>query len=349
MRKEKKKKTMIVAIGLLVAIVGVCIAWKGYRYYNASVVDLGMQKKEILYIPTGATYQTVKDSMNRRGWIADEDVLDRMAGLMSYTGKVKPGRYEIENGMSARSLLNMLRSGNQKPVRITFNNIRTVDKLASVVSRHLEADSTDLVAAMTDEAVVREMGLNSETRLVIYLPDTYEIWWNTSPEDFVERMKKEYDTFWTEERRAKAEEIGLTPTEVSILASIVEEETNKADEYPIIAKIYLNRLKQNWPLQACPTLKYAMGDMTIRRVLKRDMEIDSPYNTYKNRGLPPGPIRIPSKTVIDAVLNPAEVDYMFMCAKADGSGRHSFARTQAEHNRNAEEYHRLLDGRRIYR
>ena len=201
---------------------------------------------------------------------------------------------------------------------------------------------------MNDSTWCDSLGFTRETIPALFIPNTYEIYWNVSPERFMARMKQEYNRFWTEERRKKAEALGLTPVEVSTLASIVEEESAVADEYPTIAGLYLNRLKAGMPLQADPTVKFAAGDFALQRILDKHLAIDSPYNTYKYAGLPPGPIRIPSIRAIDAVLNPAHHRYFYMCAKEDFSGRHNFAATLAEHNRNANRYRAELNRRKIY-
>ena len=196
--------------------------------------------------------------------------------------------------MSNNQLINLLRSGRQTPVKVTFNNIRTKQQLAGQIAARIEADSTKFISYLNDDAFLNQFDLNTETALVLFIPNTYELWWTSSSESFMKRMHNEYTKFWNQKRLDKAKTIGLTPVEVSILASIVDEETIKTDEKPVVAGLYLNRLKKGIPLQADPTVKYALGDFTIQRILKKDLEINSPYNTYKNRGLPPGPIRIPS-------------------------------------------------------
>ncbi len=350
--RRKKKFTlsrlhMVVVAFVAVVIIAACVV--ALNFLKKPVLDLHEEETETLYVPTGSTFDDVVGLLNLKGWLVGEDNFKRMAALMNYPEHVRAGRYTLRDQMTARELVGLLRSGNQTPVNVTFNNVRTMDRLASVCSRNLEADSLDLLTSLMNDSLVAEMGFTRETFPAMFVPNTYRFHWNTTGDEFVRRMKKEYDAFWTDERLRKADSLGLSPVEVSTLASIVEEETNKLDEYPIIAGIYLNRLRIGMPMQACPTLKYAMGDFTVRRILKKDEEIDSPYNTYKNTGLPPGPIRIPSIAVIDSVLNAADHKYLFMCASADGSGRHRFARTNAEHQRNAEEYQRELNRRKIYR
>ncbi len=345
LRVSRLHMVVFVVIGLVVVLVAV----KALRFLRSPVIDLKESEKELLYIPTGSTLDDVVGLLNLKGWLSDEETFRQMAGLMNYEDHVHAGRYTLRNKMSARDAVQLLRSGQQTPVNMTFNNVRTLDRLASLCSRNLEVDSAMLMQVLLDDSLTSRLGFTQATLPAMFIPNTYQLNWNTSPSDWLTRMHKEYNAFWTEARLHKADSIGLTPTEVSTLASIIEEETNKADELPIIAGIYLNRLRIGMPMQACPTLKYAMGDFTVRRILKRDEEIESPYNTYKYRGLPPGPIRIPSIAAIDAVLNAADHKYLFMCASADGSGRHRFATTNAEHQRNAQEYQRELNRRKIYR
>ncbi len=348
-RKRLTVSKLRIAIFLIASafIVAGCVA--ALRILQRPVVDLHGAQTELLYIPTGATYDDVCQLLQLHSWLADEALFSTVAKLMNYPSHVKPGRYRIEHGMTARDLINRLRSGTQEYINLTFNNLRTLPQLAAVVSHYLETDSASLLRAMTDPEIVAQYGFTQQTIPALFVPNTYQFRWNTSAAEWMQRMKREYDKFWTPEREHKADSLGLTRVEVSTLASIIEEETNRRDELPIIAGIYLNRLRLKMPLQACPTLKFALGDFTIRRILKRDQEVESPYNTYKHLGLPPGPIRIPSIVAIDAVLDAASHKYLFMCASADGSGKHRFARTNAEHQRNAEEYQRELNRRKIYR
>jgi UPF0755 protein len=244
----------------------------------------------------------------------------------------------------------MLRSGRQIPVKVTFNNIRLNTQLSGAVTQNIEADSASLMALLTDSAYLAEQfKLTPQTILSLCIPNTYEFFWNTSAKGFLDRMAKEHERFWTESRREKARNAKLTPLQVTILASIIEEETQMDSEKPIMAGVYINRLNHGMLLQACPTLKYALGDFTIRRVLNRHMKTESPYNTYIHAGLPPGTICIPSIASIDAVLNYSKHDYLFFSAKEDFSGYHHFARTLQQHNRNSEAYKRELNKKKIYR
>lgn len=339
----KKAVWTIVIVGLFLA----GIAGAGYYYFfrksNTRVTDDG-----IVFIRPGDSFEQVVRTLQQRGYIKNIFTLRKAAELKNYPDHIKPGRYRIKNGMNNNCLIGMLRSGEQEAVRFTFNNIRTLPDFAGVLSRQLGIDSAAFMQIASDREYIRKMGFTPENFIGMFIPNTYHIYWNTDPEDFMERMQKEYRKFWTEERLEKARKADLSPMDVIILASIVEEETNRTEEYPVIAGVYINRLRKNWKLEACPTLKYALGDFSLKRILDKHMETDSPYNTYKNTGLPPGPVRMPSIQVVDAVLNYKHHDYMFFCAKSDFSGTHHFSRTLREHNRHAAEYHKALNRMKIY-
>jgi UPF0755 protein len=295
-----------------------------------------------LYIPTGADFEQVKDSLYLNGLIVNKQSFEWWATHKGYPEHVKPGRYLLKNGMSNRQLCNILNGGLQTPVRVTFNNMRDVAMLAGRVSQQIEADSVEIVSYLTDDEHLTELGFTQQTIPALFLPNTYEFYWNTSAAQFVAKMKKEYDSYWNAERLNKAKEIALSPVQVSTLASIVDKETNKTDEMARIAGVYLNRLRNGWLLQADPTLVFALGDFGLKRVLNVHKEVESPYNTYKYTGLPPGPICIPSLASINAVLNAEKHNYYYFCAKDDFSGYHVFAKTLTEHNRNAQKYQRAL-------
>ena len=270
-----------------------------------------------------------------------------LAEYRKYPANMKSGYYAIESGMNNNTLLNRLRLGQQTPVRITFNNIRLIDELASRLSSQLMIREEGLLSFLQDEKRCESLGFNTTTVKTMFIPNTYEVYWNIPVDKLMERMKREYDVFWNDNRLNKAKVLRLSPVEVSILASIVEEETAMLDEYPVVAGLYINRLYKGMLLQADPTVKYAAGDFSLRRILNRHKEVDSPYNTYLYAGLPPGPIRIPSISGIDAVLNFTKHNYLYMCAKDDFSGRHNFAVTLSEHNRNALKYQAELNRRGI--
>ena len=275
------------------------------------------------------------------------DFFKLLANFRKYPENMKSGRFAIEPGMDNNTLLNRLRRGQQAPIRLTFNNIRLLSDLSDRLSEQLMIGNDELISIIGDESYYKSLGFDSQTIKTMFIPNTYEVYWNIQADKLIERLKREYDAFWTDERRKKAENIRLTPIEVSILASIVEEETAVPDEYPVVAGLYINRLYKSMPLQADPTVKYAVGDFSLKRILNIHLEVDSPYNTYLYGGLPPGPIRIPSIRSIDAVLNHSQHNYLYMCAKEDFSGRHNFAVTLSEHNNNAKKYHAELNRRGI--
>ena len=256
----------------------------------------------------------------------------------------EPGHYTVPAQIGDRELIERLKFGYQTPVRITWNNyVRTREDLASKVTNHLLMDSATLMQYLEDETFLAPYGLNKETSRCLFIPNTYEVYWNISPEGLFQRMQKEYNYFWNAERRAKADSIGLTPIEVAIIASIVEGESHNPNEMPIIASLYINRVRKGMPLQACPTVKYAVGDFKLRRVLYRHLAVDSPYNTYKYPGLPPGPIRCPSPTTLDYVLNAPKTDYLFMCANPELNGTHIFSSSYGNHAAAALQYRHTMD------
>jgi UPF0755 protein len=321
------------------------------HYYNriyAPNVDLEGGEDVYLYIPAGSDYQAVMDLIAGEGFIRNTASFDWLARKKNYPNHVNPGRYRLRDKMNNNRLINMLRSGRQEPVRLVFNNIRVLERLAGVVSRQIEADSASISDLLKDEEFLASLGLSRESVTGIFLPNTYEVYWNTSAEQFIRRMLREYERFWDRERRARAESIGLSPPEVMTLASIVDEETMIDDEKPVIAGVYMNRLNRGIRLQADPTVKFANGDMNMQRVLKVHLEKDSPYNTYRYAGLPPGPIRVPSVSAVEAVLNYQRHDYLYFCARDDFSGYHVFARTLDQHNKNARSYQNALNRRKIY-
>lgn len=264
-----------------------------------------------------------------------------------YNPDTRKGYFELKGTTSIYRAARKLAAGSQTPITFTFNNLRLIDQLVERIDQTLYMPADSIEALLKDKELCAEYGFDTRTIIAMFLPDTYEFYWTVSPERFMERMHQYYEQFWNDERKRKAQRIGLTPVEVSTLASIVEEETTKSDEMPIVAGLYINRLRRNIPLQADPTVKYAVGDFSLKRILNKHLNTPSPYNTYLNTGLPPSPIRIPSKTAIDAVLNYRQHNYLYMCAKEDFSGYHNFATTLSQHNRNAERYHNALNRRGI--
>jgi UPF0755 protein len=353
--KQKKKsplgliiRTIVVALVLSLGFAGYQ-AWKAYQKVYEPNVVVEQKQTGIIYIPTGSDFSDVKEILYEKGYITDVGSFEWVAEKKKYTNSVKPGKYELRDGMSNNELVNMLRAGNQVPVKVTFIATRSIEYMAGRAARNIEADSAEIMALLSDPAITGKYGFTKQTIMAMFLPNTYEFTWNTSAREFLDRMHQVYKQYWDEVNRAKADKMGMTPLKVSILASIVEQELAHYDEAPMIAGVYINRLEKGIPLQADPTLKFAAGDWSIRRVLNRHREIESPYNTYKHRGLPPGPICIPSKASIDAVLGYDKHDYLFFCAKPDGSGYHAFAKTNAQHQRNARSFQRWLDSRGIYK
>ncbi|MBR6878894.1 MAG: endolytic transglycosylase MltG [Bacteroidales bacterium] len=340
-RRRRIRRIIVIVFGLLIVIALVI----GYRLFQTVMkpsVRTPEGKSFSLYVPTGASYDQVLDSLKRHDLISDLHGFEWLAQKKSYPEHIHPGHYLLKNGMSNNQLINMLTGGLQTPVKVTFNNMRDVKMLAGRISQQIEADSLSIVSLLTNPDSLNTMGFNTKTIPALFLPNTYEFYWNTSAKKFVDKMHQEYDKFWNAERLDKAKAVGLTPIQVSTLASIVDKETNKTDEMARIAGVYLNRLRDGWMLQADPTLVFAVGDFELKRVLNIHKEVESPYNTYKYAGLPPGPICIPSLASINAVLNPEKHNYYYFCAKEDFSGYHNFAKTLSEHTRNAERYQRAL-------
>lgn len=270
-----------------------------------------------------------------------------LARHSGYESNIRPGRYAVEPGEMVFTVFRHFRNGQQTPLRLTIPESRTMDRLAGALSRKLMLDSITIAQALTDSTFCAKYGYDTATIAAIFVPDTYEVFWNIGIDKLMERMKKEHDRFWNADRKAKAEALGLSATEVCTVASIIDEETANNGEKPMIAGMYLNRLKEDMPLQADPTIKFALKDFALRRIYHKLLTTDSPYNTYKNTGLPPGPIKIASVAGIDAVLNRTVHDYLYMCAKEDFSGTHNFARTYKEHLQNAAKYTKALNERGI--
>ena len=340
-RKKDRKRLRVIFLLLIVIVFAVVILFfNNYSYISKSIIRTPDGKDVSFYIHTNSDYQQVRDDLIAMNVLVSKRAFDWLAKKSHYDENVHPGRYILTDGMTNQKLINMLRMGYQTPVKVVFNNMRTVEQLAGRISEQIEADST---------SIIEEIYQNENVDATTFIPNTYEFYWNTGADVFVEKMIAEHKRFWNETRLQKAKDLKLTPKQVSILASIVDKETTKTSEMPRIAGVYINRLKLRWPLQADPTLVFALGDYNIRRVLDVHKNIDSPYNTYKYPGLPPGPICIPSIAAIDAVLNAEKHKYYYFCAKDDLSGYHVFAKNITEHNKNAEKYRRALNKNKIYK
>jgi UPF0755 protein len=302
-----------------------------------------------LYIRTGWNYEDVIKTIDEIGLVRNLKSFEWVAEKKNYSAHIYPGRYLIHNRMSNSDLINLLRSGKQMPLDLTFNNLRTLKQLTDRISEQLELSPDTLLALLLSDSIQKKYKFDKYTINCMFIPNTYEVYWNVSPSAFLDRMYKEYNSFWNKRRRLKAENMGMTREEVMTLASIVNEETRKNDEKKRVAGVYVNRLNKSMRLQADPTVIYGLNNFNIKRVLRKHYQLASPFNTYLNDGLPPGPICFPDISSIDAVLNYEKHNYYYFCAKPDFSGYHSFASTLSEHNRNAELYRRELNKRRIYR
>lgn len=339
-----KKKYFLVIPLFLVAAATLVIYRVVFGFNIRPVGD-----KASIYIASEASYLQVMDSLKKHLEIGNARMFDYMAKKKKYPESIKSGRYLVDRPMSYNELINTLKSGRQTPVKVTFSNVRTLYELAGKLSMQIDPDSAEIINFLSDQANYSEDGFNAQTIISVFIPDTYELYWNTGPKRLYSRMLQEYNKFWNNSRIEKSREIGLTRTEVSTLASIIDFEAMKSEEKPRIAGVYLNRLRRGIPLQADPTIKFALNDFTINRILYDYLKVDSPYNTYKYKGLPPGPIGCPTIESIDAVLNAEKNDYLYFAARADFSGYHNFSRTLAEHNRNAAQYQRELNRRKIFR
>lgn len=337
---------VIAALAVILLVIAGAFGWKQYDYrFGTTIVRDGT-----VQVPTGTTFAGLGRMLADSGYVKN---LRKWKSYARSNGmdSVRAGSYTLRSGMSYRTALTGFFYGRQTPVRLTFNNIRTMNRLAGVVSKYIEADSAAILRTLTDPTVIAEAGFSRATFPSLFIPNTYEVYWTMTPREFVARMRKEHDRFWNDERLAKAEELGYTPEQIATIASIVIEETKFKGEMTQVAGVYINRLRAGMPLQADPTVKFALGDPSIRRVLNKHLAYDSPYNTYKYGGLPPGPICVPPIVALDATLAYADADkkhdYYYFCAKADFSGRHAFARTLPEHNRNAAAYATELNRRGI--
>lgn len=347
MAKVKSKRGIKIFVGVLaaVAVVLVCTAfWVAKHYVYNSVVG----ERAMVYVHRQWSAAQL-DSALSEVLDAPRSVarVERLLSLLDFDAAEREGAYRVEPGMSAWQVALKLARGGQTPVRVTFNNVRTIDQLAGRIAEQLCFSKDDLLALLQNDSVCADLGFTQATLPALFLPDTYEFYWTVTPEEFLQKMKREYRRYWMGQREEQAQRWGLTPVEVATLASIVEEETNKFDEMGTVAGLYMNRLRKGMPLQADPTVKFACGDFSLRRILKAHLAIESPYNTYRVTGLPPGPIRIASKQALDAVLNHRPNDYIYMCAREDFSGYHNFAVTWSEHQRNAARYQRELNRRGI--
>ncbi len=340
-RKKDKMNVKGVALFLVGTVMLISFGFYAFQIvYSPNI--LVERESRVVIIPRDADFKKVQDILYDGHIVNDLVSFSFLAKLMSYNDNIKPGRYLLEPNMTNIQAIRKLRAGEQTPVNITFNNVRTIDQLAPKITERLSISEDEFNAALVKFLDSNEDGFTSETIVSMFIPNTYEVYYSVSADELVERMRDEYFRFWNEARRKKAEKLGFSTFEISTLASIVQAETSKGEEKPTVAGLYLNRLQKGMALQADPTLVFASGDFELKRILNVHKEIESPYNTYKYKGLPPGPINMPTIQSIDAVLNYKEHDYLYMCAKEDFSGYHAFAVTYEEHLRNARRYQRQL-------
>ncbi|MFK5878630.1 MAG: endolytic transglycosylase MltG [Flavobacteriaceae bacterium] len=343
---NKKRTFLLLFIGVIIVFGTIALT-----YYN-KIYATNTTQETTIYIPSNSDFDEVLEILspileNKTGFIW-------VANKKNYPNTIKAGKYQLKKGMNNNNLVNLLRSGNQVTVKLSFNNQDTLEKLASRIAEQLEPDSTSILIALTDEVFLSKNNIKREDVLGMYIPNSYDFYWNTSANDFRNKMLKEFYSFWTPVKKEQAKKQGLTVNEVITLASIVQKETASITERPRVAGLYLNRLNNKWPLQADPTIIFAIkqqqGQKTvIKRVLFKDLEVDSKYNTYKYLGLPPGPISMPDISSINAVLNPENHNYFYMCADVENLGKHAFAKTLAQHNRNAAKYQHWISKQGINR
>ena len=319
------------------------ISFTFYFYQVFFTANVLVEKEDKLFVvEEGSTFRSIQQDLRKGGYVNDIVSFSFVARLMKYDTRIKPGRYLLKRNMNNQQAVYALTSGRTEEVKVIFTHVRLISDLGERITANIGVTNKEFYDALDQFIVNNEEGFTQENILTMFIPNTYMVYFNVIPDDLINRFNKEYHRFWTVERLDKARSLGLTPIEVSILASIVQAEISKEEEGPIVAGLYLNRLKKDIPLQADPTLVFATGDFTIKRVLNVHKEIDSPYNTYKYTGLPPGPINMPYISSIDAVLNHKKHDYLYMCAREDFSGFHNFASTMDEHLKNARRYQRAL-------
>ena len=337
------KKAKYYLIPALLCLAGIVVI--GYYYFFTSFSVL--KEKTYIYIDDDDTVDSVFAKLRPCASESTMAGLSTLARHYDYAEHIRSGRYAVEPGMNTIDVFRMLRNGRQEPMMLTIPECRTMDQLAARIAPKLMIDSATIARALTSQEFCQSLGYDTCTIACMFVPDTYEVYWNTSVERLMERMAREHDNFWTADRKQKANAAGLTPNEVCTLASIIDEETANNGEKPMIAGMYLNRLHQGMPLQADPTVKFAMKNFALKRIYHAFLDIDSPYNTYRRPGLPPGPIKIASVKGIDAVLNYVRHNYIYMCAKEDFSGTHNFAASYQEHLRNADRYAKALNERGV--
>lgn len=345
-KRNNKKRPLIYAAAVIFAIVAYIALLMGEKYYSVRMQTVQMDETAYIYITPQDNAASVMEKIAAVAPNANTKGFSTLAEHNNYDSRKRSGKYAIKNGDTMSDIYRRIVSRQQTPVRITIPATRDVKQAIGIISKQLMVDSASLVQ-YTHPVAISCFGVKETHIPAFFIPDTYEVYWDISAQHLFEKIAEWNRKFWNDERKAKAKAAGLTPEEVATLASIVDEETANSAEMPIIAGLYINRLRRGMPLQADPTVKFALGDPTRRRILKKDLETDSPYNTYKHTGLPPGPIRIPSKQAIESVLNYTKHNYLYMCAKEDFSGTHNFATTLGQHNANAKKYQQALNKLKI--
>ena len=334
--RKKKLRLVLSFVALIVVFSALYLAKNLFRG------GFGIDKTTYVYVTDDKDYNQLLEQLRDSAQIHNLWLFKSMASATDLPKKLKTGRYVVHPSDGILTVFRRIRNGSQEPVRLIFNNIRTKQELIDKIGSQFAFGKNKLSSLLNDETICQTYGLDTNTVVCLFIPDTYDIYWNIKPEAFLKKMEKAYNRFWNEQRTAKLAEDNLSKTDAMTLASIVEEECHFSDEYPMVAGLYLNRLHSGQPLQADPTIKYALNNFTLHRILLDDLKVVSPYNTYIHQGLPPGPIRIPSSKAIDGVLNYAHHNYLYMCAKEDFSQRHNFATTFAEHRMNAQKYQKAL-------
>ena len=351
MKKKKKIYVIEIIASLVVALLLALAGNQTYRLIGSNFVSRD-REPHYVYVYPETTLDSLLISLQKDYVIGSERSLKLHSKLMKWTSAERPfvrtGRYLVPAETADLQLIRMFRSGDQKPIQLTFNNIRTREQLAARLGAQLMIDSASIISKLEDDAYLQQFGLRKETAVCLFLPDTYEMWWDISADQLFHRMATIHDSFWNADRLSKAEALELTPEEVTTIASIVEEETNRDEDKPIIAGLYMNRLRIGMPMQSCPTIKFALQDFSLRRITYEHLKTESAYNTYIHPGLPPGPIRIPQKKTIDFTLNPTPSNFLYMCASTKFDGTHHFSSSYASHAAYAAAYQRELNRRKIY-
>lgn len=342
-------RKVVISIIVAVALIGGVGGYLAYKTIYQSNVNLGDKKSQIIYIPTGSSFEDVVRILSESNILENRSTFEWLSEKKNYKNAIKPGKYRILAKMNNNALINLLRAGIQEPVEINFNGLKTTDQLISRVSKRIEADSLDLYYAFNDNGFLNKYGFDVRTIQALFIPNTYEFYWNTSVEQFFDRMAEEYKKYWTAERKKKAAGMNFSQTEVAVLASIVQaEQCCDQEEQKVIAGLYLNRLEKDMLLQSDPTVIFAIGDFSIQRVSFEQLRYNSPFNTYLHKGLPPAPIGFVQTGAMDAVLDHDNNEYIYMCAKEDLSGKHNFAKTYEQHQVYAKLYREALNARNIH-